>query len=288
MWSRRLLPRWLGRRRAVDSHDIGALPGAVKRTWVLRIVLAGATAVLLFAAATSARGLETRETTLLPSGTTGLVVVDLSLSIADQDYHQVRRVLRGLLEADARIGLVVFSDVPYELLPPGTPASELRPMLRLLVPPRLGTPVNPWRGTFRAGTRISTALGLAQSIIERDDVTNASILLVSDLETAPDDVPTLVRTVDAIRRSDISLRVLGLAPSSDARTIFGGLLQQGEFRVASEPTPGEPSESSSETTSEIPFALVVLGAAFFLALAAHEGFAGRLALPTVGRARRPA
>ncbi len=161
-------------------------------------------------------------------------------------------------------------------------------MLRLLVPPRLGTPVNPWTGTFRAGTRISTALALAQSIIARESVSNASILLVSDLETAPDDVPTLVRTVDAIRRSDTSLRVLGLAPSSDARTIFEGLLQQGEFRVASEPTPGELSESSREATSEIPFALVVFGTVFFLALAAHEGFVGRLALPAVGRARRPA
>ena len=161
-----------------------------------------------------------------------MVVIDLSLSIDDADYHEVRRVLNGLIDSDARIGLVVFSDVAYELLPPGTPASHLRPMLRLLVPPRLGNPVNPWTGTFRAGTRISSALDLARSILERDEVEDASILLVSDLETAPDDVPALVQTVDTIRRSDVAFRVVGLGPSSDARAIFEGLLQRGEFEVA--------------------------------------------------------
>ena len=250
-------------------------------------MLAGSAAALLLAAAASARDLDTRERGILPSGTTGLVVVDLSLSIADEDYNEVRRVLNGLIEQEARIGLVVFSDVPYELLPPGTPASELRPMLRLLVPPNLGTPINPWTGTFRAGTRISTALELAQAILLRDRVENASILLVSDLETAPEDVPTLVQTVETIRRSDISFRVVGLAPSSDARAIFEGLLQRGEFRLPTDTVAGDPEASANETTSALPTTLLILGACFFLALAVHERYAGRLALPAGGR-RRPA
>ena len=252
---------------------------------MLRIALAGVAAVLLLAAAASARELETRERGLLPSGTTGMVVIDLSLSIADEDYHEVRRVLNGLIEEDARIGLVVFSDVAYELLPPGTPASELRPMLRLLVPPKLGTPVNPWTGTFRGGTRVSTALELGQSILERDVVENASILLVSDLETAPDDVPALVRTVEGIRRSAIALRVVGLAPSSDARLIFEGLLQRDEFTIPSEPVPGEQVEPANAATRSLPIVLLGLGVLFFLALAAHEGFAGRLDLPATPRVR---
>jgi hypothetical protein len=244
--------------------------------------------VLLLSTAAAAGRLETREKGFLPNDTTGLVVIDLSLSIDDDGYHEVRRVLNGLIEDDARIGLVVFSDVAYELLPPGTPASHLRPMLRLLVPPRLGSPVNPWTGTFRAGTRISTALELAQSILERDDVGNASILLVSDLETAPDDVPALVQTVDTIRRSDIAFRVVGLAPSSDARTIFGGLLQRGEFEVASGGSFEEQEANSTDASSDLPLALVVLGGLFFLALAAHERFAGRLVLPSTAHRRRAA
>ena len=141
----------------------------------------------------------------------------------------MRRALRRLIAEDASIGLVVFSDVAYELLPPGTPASEMRPMLRLLIPPRLGTPVNPWTQTFRAGTRISAALELARGMLERDDVKAGSILLVSDLETAPDDVPAVASTVDALRRSSIELRVFALAPSNDARVIFEGFLDEGAF-----------------------------------------------------------
>ena len=67
------------------------------------------------------------------------------------------------------------------------------------MPPELGPPVNPWTQTFRAGTRISTALDLARGMLKRDGVTSGSILLVSDLETAPDDVPALTRTVLALR-----------------------------------------------------------------------------------------
>lgn len=266
---------WARRPDGIDSHDFGAFPAAARRTRLLRLALGGAAVALLVAAAASARGLETRERGLLPTDTVGVVVVDLSLSIADEDYNIVRRALATLIAEDARVGLVVFSDVPYELLPPGTPASEMRPMLRLLVPPRLGPPVNPWTQTFRAGTRISSALDLARGMLERDGVERGSILLVSDLETAPDDVPVLVRTVEALRRSSIELRVIALAPSSDAQLIFEGLLEKDRFAA-----PSELAETprSSEATRRVPLALLVLGGFFFVALAAHERFGARLAL----------
>ena len=178
-----------GRVSGVDTHDVGAFPTAAWRARILRIAFALAAVMLVAGAAWSMRGLETRERGLLPSGTTGVVVVDLSLSITDNDYDTLRGAFRRLIAEDASIGLVVFSDVAYELLPPGTPASQLRPVLRLLVPPRLGQPVNPWTQTFRAGTQISAALLLARTMLERDGVKDGSILLVSDLETAPDDLP---------------------------------------------------------------------------------------------------
>ena len=273
---------WSRRRRGVSSHDVAALRGPVRRTFGVRLVLVIGALVLLAAAAASASNLETRERGLLPSGSTGVVVLDLSLSIADEDYLAVRRALRRLVADDAPIGLVVFSDVPYELLPPGTPASTLRPMLRLLLPPELGPPVNPWSQTFRAGTRISTALELAKDMLERDGVENGSILLVSDLETAPDDVPQLARTVAGLQRSSISLRVFPLAPSSDARLIFGGLLDEDAFAV---PLGSDTDRLplSSEARSRLPIGLLVLGGLLFMALAAHERFGGRLALPRPGR-----
>ena len=100
------------------------------RAGALRVVLAGGAVALLGAAAASARGLDVRERSFLPPGSTGVIVIDVSLSIAEANYVDVRRTLRQLIRIDAPIGLVFFSDVPYELLPPGTPASELEPLLR--------------------------------------------------------------------------------------------------------------------------------------------------------------
>jgi hypothetical protein len=240
------------------------------------LTFGGAALALAVAAVASARGLDTREQGLIPSGSTGVVVVDLSLSIADEDYRAIRGAFRRLVAEDASIGLVAFSDVAYELLPPGTPASELRPMLRLLVPPGPGPPITPWTDTFRAGTRVSTALELAREMLERDGVQAGSILLVSDLETAPDDVPALTRTVESLRQSAIDLRVFALAPSSDARLIFEGLLQDGAFELA--PDVGVGRVAESELTIRVSTTLLVLGVLLFLSLAAHERFAGRLAV----------
>ena len=122
--------RWAsaGRVSGVDTHDVSAFPTATWRARILRAAFAVAAIMLVAGAAWSTRGLETQERGLLPSGTTGVVVVDLSLSITDKDYDTLRGAFRRLIDEDASIGLVVFSDVAYELLPPGTPASQLRPV----------------------------------------------------------------------------------------------------------------------------------------------------------------
>ena len=276
---RRLLARLSGRPAAVDSHDVGALGSAIGRTTLLRLVLAGAAVALVLAAAAVAREPATSERALIPQDRVGVMVLDLSLSITDDDYTDIRRVLRRVVAEEASIGLVVFSDVPYELLPPGTPASELEPLLRLLVAPRLGPAQTPWTQTFRAGTRISVALDLARSLLERDRVANGSILLVSDLETAPDDVPALARTITEIDRAGIDLGVVPLSPSSDALSLFAGLLEEDALAGFAQQTPDATRPDAGSAAVGLPVALLVLGALVFVALAAHERFAGRLALP---------
>ena len=276
------LRRLFARSHAVDTHDANAFPGAAWRTRILRVVFAGAAVALIVAAAASARGLDTRSPGLIAKGTTGVVVVDLSLSIANEDYFTVRSAFRRLVAENSSIGLVVFSDIAYELLPPGTPAAELEQMLRLLVPPRLGPPISPGTQGFRAGTRVSSALELARDMLERDGVRAGSILLVSDLETAPDDVPPLTRTVESLRRGAIELRVVALSPSSDPRLIFEGLLQEGAFEAP--PDQGvQTLGDESARGAAAPTLLLILVALFFVALAVHERYAGTLAI-TGGRA----
>jgi hypothetical protein len=276
----RLLPT----QTSVASHDVGAMRPIVTRTNVIRLVLAGLVLALVLGAAASARNPATADEALIPPDRVGVVVLDLSLSITDADYASIRRTLRRLVAEEASIGLVVFSDVPYELLPPGTPAAELKPMLRLLVAPRLGPVRNPWTQTFRAGTRISVALELAKSLLERDEVAAGSVLLVSDLETAPDDVPALARAIAELEQAGIRLRIVPLAPSSDALSLFEGLLEEDAIAGFAQQTPSGQEPEARSAGVELPLGLLALGLLVFLLLAAHERFAGRLALPQASRA----
>jgi von Willebrand factor type A domain len=259
-------------------HAVEGFRALIRRTGVIRIVLAGGAVALVLAAAASARDPQTSKRALVPPDRVGVVVLDLSLSITDSDYRTLRQTLRRLVAEDASVGLVVFSDAPYELLPPGTPAVELKPMLRLLVAPKLGPVTNPWTQTFRAGTRISTALELAKSMLERDEVDKGSILLVSDLETAPDDVPALASTIATLKRADIRLRVVPLAPSADALRLFAGLLETDAAATFAH-TPERAEPESASTSVSTPVLFLLLGALAFVLLAAHERFSGRIALP---------
>jgi hypothetical protein len=242
------------------------------------VLFAGGAAALLVAAVVTARGLDPRDRSLLAASTTGVVVLDLSLSILDDQSGVVRATLQQLVDSDARVGLVVFSDVPYELLPPGTPAKELRPVIRLLTPNRSGDVVTPWSDTFRSGTRISAALELAQDMLEGDRVRDGSILLVSDLETAPDDVPATARVLRAIQREGTPVRLLALGPSSDARALFGGILGPKAFTPLVD-GPVRQAEPPDESRRPLPRTLLLVAVLFLVALAGHERYAGRLALP---------
>jgi hypothetical protein len=271
------------RRSAVETRDARAFPGAAARTIALRVLFAGGAAALLVAAVVTARGLDPRDRSFLPTATTGVVVLDLSLSILDDQSGVVRRTLQQLVDADATVGLVVFSDVPYELLPPGTPARELLPVIRILTPNASGELTTPWSDTFRSGTRISQALELAHDMLEGDRVRDGSILLVSDLETAPDDVPATARVLRAIQRDGTPVRLLALGPSSDARALFGGILGAGAFTPVVD-GPVRTHESPDAERRPLPRTLLLLAALFLAALAGHERYAGRLALPETRRA----
>ena len=267
---------------AVDTHDLSAFRRATIRARVLRAVLAaGVLASLAFAAA-SARGADVRVRSILPSGSTGVVVLDLSLSIQDTDYRRLRGALRHLIAADAPIGLVVFSDAPYELLPPGTPARELRPIIRLLTPPERGQPVNPWSDAFRAGTRVSSAMLLAREMLERDRVSNGSILLLSDLETAPEDLDALLRVFGDLRADSIPVRIVPLSAGREALQNARAVLGEAAFAPpeAFEGEPGQPVRIAGR--GALPGLMIALGALCLAALGAHERLAGRLALPRTG------
>lgn len=264
------------RRTVIDSHDADTLRTVSSRTRLVRLVLALAAVALLAAAAASARSLHVEPKGLLPTGTTGVVIIDLSLSIGDQNLQDARKALARVVAANEPIGFVVFSDVPYELLPPGTPAEELRPIMRLLAP-ESGKLSYPWQQAYRAGTKISQALELAGNILRRDRISPGSILLLSDLDTAPDDYDRLARTLQALKR-EFKIRVVPLSASAEGRRLFTGSLGQS---VVTEPSElaGETSEPGTGIRGGTPVWLLVFGGLCLAALAVHELFGARLTLP---------
>jgi hypothetical protein len=267
------------RSRTIPTPDARALGRARVRTGAVRAVLVVLACALVGAAYLSTRGLEPRANELVPGGRSGVVVIDLSLSIVEQDYADVAGVLERLVRAGTPTGLVVFSDVAYELLPPRTPAKELEPLLRFLTPRNGKLPPNPWTPNFQAGTRISEALELAHAMLLRDRVSPASILLISDLETAPTDYTPLGRTLRSLADSDVTVRVAALSPSSDALSFVGEILGEDAFVDLVPPSGGDATPLDVSLRGETPTILLLASGLALLVLALHEVLAGRLALP---------
>ena len=59
-----------------------------------------------------------------------MLVLDVSRSIKPEANRTITDVLQQLIRSQSRLGLVAFSDIAYQLLPPGTPSRELRSLLR--------------------------------------------------------------------------------------------------------------------------------------------------------------
>ena len=264
----------------IASYEAGGLRVAALRTNAIRIVLLGGTLVLLGLMASTARGNDVGGKPLLAGGGASVVVLDLSLSIGPKDYEGIRKALRRLIHDRARVGLVIFSDVPYELMPPGTPAAELRPLLRLLAPRKKG-PLNPWSAGFSAGTQISSAMEMARAMIVHSGATHGNVLLVSDLIDSPDDSAQLARTLHDMQQESIRVRAVALSPLPTGRSIFGGLL--GKKALISPEKLSDGHDPIQRGGAPLPTALVVLAGLLLVLLAAHELFAGRLGLPEVER-----
>jgi hypothetical protein len=269
----------LRRPSAVPSSDLPSLRSAAIRTRVVRVGLAVALAVVFGLAVLATRSSGQSQSDVVPGGTTGVVVIDLSKSIITREFATIGATLRRLIATDTPTGVVVFSDVPYELLPPGSPASALVPLLRFFTPVNGVSPANPWQATFRAGTTISAALELAHQMLLRGNVEHGSIVLVSDLETAPSDYAALTQTLVQLRSERVLVRAVPLVTSETAKQLFLSVLGPGYLLPAPSAVAPDSSIVRRTLVGRIPVALLVLGGVLLLGLAANERWCTRLALP---------
>ena len=276
------------RRGAIPLADAGALVYALRRTTVLRLVLGGALVALAAAAVWRAADLRPRTVSFLPQNATTVVVLDQSKSIYVAAYRRIAMTLRRLVAADVPIGLVAFSDTAYEMLPPGARSSELKPLLRFYVPTRRGSNVDPttsflaspWDNVFAAGTKISTGLDLAQSILHRDHVKKGNILLLSDLETASDDQPALAQALIRIRRDRaVTLKVVPLFPLAEDQRFFASFMRRRDFVKPSQLRPTGAATARRGVVASTPWPLLVVAGLLVIALAANELLCGRVHVP---------
>jgi hypothetical protein len=285
-----MLRNWLSTRArgpAIPLATTADLAGPTRRTLVLRIALAVALVVLALAASETGRTNAAAARGLLPGGSTGVLVLDVSRSIKPSSDRTIVAVLQELIHAQTRLGLVAFSDIAYELLPPGTKSQELQPLLRFFEPsatPRTGSdPVapNPWSSSFSGGTQISLGLELARQALIRAGNPKGSILLVSDLDTAPDDVPRVAQTFNTFRNEGVKFRIVALGPRADNLSLFRNLAGRGAFVSRLGSVRGTGGQTEGALQGQIPWSLLVVAALVLLALAANEHWNGRLPVPRV-------
>ena len=278
---------------AVPLADAGELARFLRRGRVARLTLAAALVCAALAAFVFARGLDPRETALIPPGSNGVIVVDVSASISATTYRQIGRVLGEAAARGGRYGVVMFSDSAYEAVPPGTDARELRRFQRFFTPlapherraaggmiltyGNTSFPANPWQSSLTAGTRISRGLRLAREVLARDRVERPAVVLVSDLATDQSDIPLLAEALIGYVRAGIPLRVVALAASPQDKAFFSALLARGGGGVVDAPRPSAPaSDGSWLAATTFPGTLVLAVAAVLALLAANEFWCGRL------------
>src|SRR5256885_12427019 len=97
------LPRSPRPRGALPLADLAGLASAVRRTTVVRLLLALALAATSGLAVWSAAGLGTHTLSFLPRGSTTMVVLDQSRSVYLAGYRRADALLRRLVDADASV-----------------------------------------------------------------------------------------------------------------------------------------------------------------------------------------
>lgn len=252
---------------------------ARRRTAFLRAALGALLVVAIVGALAESRGREGIEARLLPADGSSIVVLDLSASMEGQGYRRASELLRALAVGGRSSGLVVFSDVAYELLPTGAPAAELDRVLRFFEWEAGPPPVHPWTDDFQAGTRISEGLDVARRSLERDGVEGGTLVLVSDLDFPSSDVPRLSAVIASLQGKGVDVRLVPLFPVEDKRRYFERTLGEDAFLDEERLATLDAGLGRRERGGVFPWTFVALAALLVLGLAANERWCSRLVLP---------
>ncbi len=259
---------------AIPASEPARLRQVGRRTTKVRAALAVGLALLMAASVLAARQYDVRHAPLVASGSSGVVVLDMSASVFEGGFEAT---VRKLVQTDERAGLVVFSDAAYELLPPGSSGREFQPLLRFFRSSTTGfLPPNPW-DRFRAGTRISEGLKAGRDALRREGEDGGTLILLSDLEVLPDEIQRLVTVLAELRGEGFDVRIVPLGPRAERRELVEQLL--GGKALLPEPVSGEQAvraPGEDRLTTGLPWVFLLVGLALVLVMAANERVLARL------------
>ena len=299
------------RRQGIPAFDVRNLTEPLRRTSVVRWTLAAALVATLLLAAWLSRDPGASAVRITRGGDSGVVVLDMSASIGSA-RRRLTEPFEYLADTNQDFGLVLFSGVAYESMPPGTPGKELRRFLRAIAPfpnlcvAREFTPcppgqrrvepdseeyeqiqrasATPWSESFRGGTKISTGLQLARQMLVRHDQKDRGALLISDLDDSLLDVPSLTRELILWKREGIPLHLVAMAPFDEDRFFFERMVGREAFVDRADMAPSQLADERKRADSAgVPAGLAGLALLLLMLLAANEHFCGRLAWRPVRR-----
>src|SRR6476469_36944 len=200
---------------STELADLPRLHTQAQRTSLVRLLLVTALAATLAWLFVVAKSAGAGRAAVFPEGTsTGVVALDMSASISGPIYARVATTLRGIVNANQSVGLIMYSDTAYELLPPNAPPGAMLQFIPFFVPLRYygSTPVfgqTPW-DTFMGGTRVAAGLIASESALKRAGVQHGAILLVSDLDDSQADGALLEQEAVRLKNDHIPVRIVPL------------------------------------------------------------------------------
>ena len=222
----------------MSSIPLADAPGfapQARRTLLVRSALIALAAAAVVAVSLLARAPHSRTIVSLPSHADAIVVLDLSASIGSDTFSRIG--------AHARLARSQSRPVSgSSSSPPGRtrrcrrarPPKTSRRSFAISCRSRQGAgfaqtyPRIPGRTCSAPGTRISSGLELAHQVAVGTGVRRPVVILVSDLDDDPTDLPRLASIVLAYRRDRIPLRIVGLNPSSQNAAFFQRLRRAGD------------------------------------------------------------
>lgn len=246
----------------------------VRAALVLALIAAFGGAVLLSRSAGSGRA------AVLPVGAkTGVIVMDMSASVAGPKFERIATIIRGLATADQGVGLVMFSDSAYELLPPNSPTSALLQFERFFSPQSIqhGTPTfgNTAWDDFTGGTRISRGLEMGLDALRRARVTHGSLLLISDLNDSSADAGPLVAAAADLHAAHVPIGIVPVGAAPDSVRIFTSLFGRKSF-ISPTAFTSSTKHQVEPVAASLPWALITVGLVLVGLLVANELFNTRL------------